>query len=699
MLPSFLVGSYRRYKEDTDVFIRWLSKTAAACSQSSSALPPKQIPKPLQTSSTKVAGARRKVKVQSSKGSAPLATTTPLKHAMSVKDLLQQAETVAAAEKKVTKMPGSIQKAIERAISARQRCASWFRKIGLEKDLSTEGHLYFINALEKALRMLCPIPDGEPIKPAAKSTTESVGLPESLSDHFTNRFELLSVKDTEDILEATGPQIGVHSANNKANQSKARDVYELEVEPSTEYAFAVFCFFEDMHRVQNQLKEIWNLYKIGSCDLVTASMTTNAAIRLVRNAEEEVEGSKMAKLSSWHPYQDICVEIFFYDAVMRGMDVQETLKSRDELQISPFDDFIYLPTFRILRKFQDVYSQVAQIEYPQPILPVRMSYAQRPELLALPNIQKWEQEDQILTQYLLDLGLEGPMLKALREKGHEPWISKLVDDEITSGLKTARAGKISAWTVLAARVFLDIQEVIGDRSKYAYDQLLSTASTAIKTLDFKVIQEMVHPSGEGWMPKDKDLLAKLYHTITHWISPSAVSKAKLGWLAKHPREEKWLVWDEAGPEMQERILEALRAQGLPVIPDSSPEVCQKYRDLKLHGIKPAADGAFLYTHNPVYCGTMVFNLDIDLEQAGFGLANHHVSIFLAAHIYNALQQTKLIRRQWPEMEKMIHLHMRTIFAGKLPTTCKDFSSRCMVCLGFSTRTFARNRRSDSRSFI
>lgn len=31
MLPEVLEGSYRRYKEDTNVFMTWLSQTAKAC--------------------------------------------------------------------------------------------------------------------------------------------------------------------------------------------------------------------------------------------------------------------------------------------------------------------------------------------------------------------------------------------------------------------------------------------------------------------------------------------------------------------------------------------------------------------------------------------------------------------------------------------------------------------------------------------
>ena len=136
-----------------------------------------------------------------------------------------------------------------------------------------------------------------------------------------------------------------------------------------------------------------------------------------------------------------------------------------------------------------------------------------------------------------------------------------MDDEATVALKTVRAGKISAWTVFVARVLLDIQEVIGSELKNAYDQLRDTASTVIKTLDFKLIDGTLHPPGEGWLART--VMSFFSCTILSQIGYLQISflGSKLGWLADHSGGQKCVMWDDASPECKEYISNFLQAKG------------------------------------------------------------------------------------------------------------------------------------------
>ena len=91
-------------------------------------------------------------------------------------------------------------------------------------------------------------------------------------------------------------------------------------------------------------------------------------------------------LSKPNSYEAISIIIFYADSFSRGKDPVAELASTESLRITPFDNFIYLPTARILLK----YAQVAAIkpQYPPPISPIRMSYCCRPELLELSEIKK-----------------------------------------------------------------------------------------------------------------------------------------------------------------------------------------------------------------------------------------------------------------------------------------------------------------------
>lgn len=169
MLPQFLSGSYQRYKDDTTVFTTWLSRTAMTCGYKSPSLtqpasaPPK-VPSDSSNGNTASACLKGKARKEAkAAGQTPKASSNnaespqipTVKYAVTAKDLLRQAELVAASAKPRIQMPTSVQRVVERAIDARQRCASWFQRTGVQKDAaSTERHLHFIDVLQSALGIL-----------------------------------------------------------------------------------------------------------------------------------------------------------------------------------------------------------------------------------------------------------------------------------------------------------------------------------------------------------------------------------------------------------------------------------------------------------------------------------------------------------------------------------------------------------------
>src|SRR5271170_7932950 len=170
MLPAFLTGSYKRYKEDTNVFTTWLSKAAIACgwnardlpeansakSQSQSDAPSKEVRlKGRARKLAKEAAAKDVANAESSKKTAN--QTLPAKnYRVTGKIILQQAEIVAKSKNPLIPLPANVLRVLERAINARRRCSAWFRKTGVDNHYSDAGHLYFIDVLEKALGILKP---------------------------------------------------------------------------------------------------------------------------------------------------------------------------------------------------------------------------------------------------------------------------------------------------------------------------------------------------------------------------------------------------------------------------------------------------------------------------------------------------------------------------------------------------------------
>jgi hypothetical protein len=187
MLPEILAGSYARYKEDTSVFTTCkinslqsrlldfglhvltchsgLSQAAVACGwkgslDSGSVSKPQQPLQPLEPNkgsngpSKRLKGKARKQaekdKSENKTESSGFSSEPGVKHTITTKDLLRQAEVVAGR----INMPTGLRRVLERAIHARQRCAEWFQTSMVENKYSNEGHQHFIEVLEQTLDIL-----------------------------------------------------------------------------------------------------------------------------------------------------------------------------------------------------------------------------------------------------------------------------------------------------------------------------------------------------------------------------------------------------------------------------------------------------------------------------------------------------------------------------------------------------------------
>ena len=53
--------------------------------------------------------------------------------------------------------------------------------------------------------------------------------------------------------------------------------------------------------------------------------------------------------------------------------------------------------------------------------------------------------------------------------------------------------------------------------------------------------------------------------------------------------------------------------------------------------------------------------------AGIKLANHHLTIFAVAHLYNALQQAQVVQGKWPELGKNHRVAYRAAIRRQTPS--------------------------------
>ena len=697
MLPEILAGSYIRYKEDTNVFTTWLSQAAVACGYKPAQREQyKQWPAEQQTPTItpRLKGKARKEAKAAAAESKKLsddfeAPRTTVKYNITTQELLNQAEAVANCKKAAVKVPDSVVRIVQRAIGARKRCASWFQKTGiLSEEGSTNTHLHFVATLERALSTLRPDLQlsemASPVKGSSPTTTASI-------EELKNRFSVLGLEETGDDFDPAAAEAATNII--VAKKSPAKDcvveIYELEDQSDIEHAFIIFCFFEDLHRLQEFLQETWKEYKTSNCDLTVASVTTNLAFNLVRRAEDELIANLDPKrYSKPDSYRALSKTIFYEDSFARGENPEEKLASNESLRLTPFDDFIYLPTARTLLNFRRMMK--LEIDYPQPMPPFRFNYISRPELLELPETKKAEREHLLLSQLLMDSSLNDvikPGLEKQRDRESPP------EDEFSDGLlKLRKDGEVSAWIVFASRVVLDINDILGEDIKRGYRELRQAGAAATKTLDLQTEgNELVPGGGLCWHINDVRFAEDVHEFAEFWIKEAPLPSVKAMFAATQKPEDEPLEFHQLPQEIQDR----LRAQGIHN-DDVSAEHKANAKRMDLSPIKPAEDPAFIFNCNPLYCGSLAFNIAIDMEIAGIKLANHHLTIFAVAHLYNALQQTKVVQGKWPELDQIIELHIGQLFAGKLPTKPSECHTRLSVRMGASASDFARNRRTTTR---
>ncbi|KAI4258125.1 MAG: hypothetical protein L6R42_005287, partial [Xanthoria sp. 1 TBL-2021] len=509
-------------------------------------------------------------------------------------------------------------------------------------------------------------------------------------------------------------------------------------------------FFEDLHRTQEFINDLWCKYKAKKCDLHTAAVTTNAAFDLVRQAEEDLIAQAPAVFDRKRSYDSIAIIVFYADALQKGICPETRLKSNEPLQTTPFDDFIYLSTAKILMKFTFIADlpEGCDLPYPAPCPPLRFSYISRPELLGTPEMNRKEREDSILSKLIIDKQLWNTYKQVAGSETSPP----PPEDEFSESLdRLTKWGILSAALVFEARIYLDIQDVMGDDIGRGHQDLLRHTNTIDKIMNLKVVDGAwdVGSTGERWHERDVDVVMRIKQTSMSWIidtPTNAFPKFKEFYLATHPSEEgrafqssglgtsrqhgtpPQLVdppersspgklldsnampsknsklsslsvryhrvpegLDPGDPEFQKLLRKQLAEEG--VVPDDEPpdpKHEENARKLNLKSIQASKDPNYLFTTNPIYCGIVSFSMLTDFEAAGISLSNWHKSIWPTAHLYNALQQSSGISRSWPEMDKLIDLHMNALFADHIPLSAHEFYVRFALALGLPMSSISRN---------
>lgn len=105
--------------------------------------------------------------------------------------------------------------------------------------------------------------------------------------------------------------------------------------------------------------------------------------------------------------------------------------------------------------------------------------------------------------------------------------------------------------------------------------------------------------------------------MTHfWIKEAPLANFKEILLAEHNSgdQPRPIAIEDLPSDMRAGLVQRMRAKEVdPYNENVLPEHKANAEKLNLEPIKPAQDPGFLYNHNPLYSGTMAFNITIDMK--------------------------------------------------------------------------------------
>ena len=576
----------------------------------------------------------------------------------------------------------------------------------MKNGLSNEGHTYLIEVLETALTKLSPLRANEhndqtPETGNQEDGQSAPGNTESLHD-FSHQFEALNIKQSEDLDDISLPE----KSNQEAPDSNPKnEEFELAAADDADIIFQIYCFFEDLHEIQDFLQETWRRYKSGDIDLINATLTTTAAIELVKQAEERILAVRPNRVTYDDPYRNLTSRIYFANALEQGSSLDNYLKSIDSSNITSFEEFVYLPTARTLMNFKSIHKKVTSLPGHKRIECLylsQLSYIVRSELRELPAIGKWVQEDEVLSKLLLDVDLYQAVLVHVPSHDGDNLTADLkvdrpIEDAISKGIRLIRENhKVSVWTVFACRALLDIMDILGVESLASYEKMMDTAKVALAELDVETNPDgrLVPREGEEtWLRQDYKPVLRLFQTARVRVIHNATPILKREALNKESAPGT-LDPQTLDPETHQPLEKRLQAQhGDDLRLDNSHMLPQHQGSAQKSDLRPirhSKDELSMFKLNPLYCGMMCFQMMLDLEASGITLSNRYESIFLVANVYNAGIQTGLLDGPWAELDTVIDLHKQSLFAGEVPTTPREMYSRMRIKLHINAQISSRH---------
>ncbi|KUJ22638.1 uncharacterized protein LY89DRAFT_728758 [Mollisia scopiformis] len=444
-------------------------------------------------------------------------------------------------------------------------------------------------------------------------------------DKLRNIFEAL---DLDEPSFEQPPSEGVKATKPTTSTTWTLKKDEAEDE---EKLLAIYCLYEDLNLLRQDIGMLWTDYRAGRSDLVSVSVATNAALEFGIYVEAEFLET-YPDLTTGYKIMIALLSIF------RSPGWSSTFLAVETEQI---DKGCYVVVKQVLGYWLSMdaltaWTTVTSID--QMVL----------SAVCASNSQVYQQDVQ---KDIESKAADAYELRILRYKSdlfsiaseaavHEVLHHELpVVDLVTQTLRDSianRAGGKSLSAVFSSQAFLDIKEIMGESVSDGFNELR-------RFRDYLDVQR----------------------DLSSLVSSAKGSLDKMKRLIDEDICQQWK--NEARSQM-------FHANGSRLAADSVP--APAFKLLKEH---------------PLLCGLLLFYCQMNLQRVGMHSADSRISILACSHLYNAVQKAQLLSRQWDDLEHIFSNHSdKDFFLGSRPETLTTILRQWALVNGISTTFFSNH---------
>ncbi|WWC86002.1 uncharacterized protein L201_000873 [Kwoniella dendrophila CBS 6074] len=504
---------------------------------------------------------------------------------------------------------------LNRCISLRYRCLKRFLKI---PGASTQSHAHFIDVLNGVYNTFVVH-----LKQMASSTDESTKTFTYKSTQ--NRFAELESKQEDEVEDLPDIYLPEPPCPPSATPARIRCTPEPDQE---ELIIRVLAFFEDMHDIRDEIVAIWERYKSRQIDLITASVTTNTALELLKKPNEDIVKHVLPAFGGDFR---LVIAILYniltmpHTGRLNRQIVNFNLINDNDILNTTIYDHLLLPLNQLLHGMSDVIVDgFAPIYRPG-------HYGQYNPNLDFHNVpvsQRWHQSQILICESFTDYFLLGNLgdrqgaIPSAPVVGDEKNTNLFFIDEITTEMSHfSKTKKPTLLLIIYCQIFVDINLVLGSDAKRGVSELVQGATDMLKTFDRRKQHEVQPPNGT-W-PKENEMIVDIF---------------------RHELD----IWKTMTPQRQ------------------MYSIVPNHMSVQLS----------LFERDPMLCGLVLFRLRMKYQQLGLTLVNAYGAVLSTAHLYTACKNSGVEPGQpfpdWPDMNMVIELHGKEdIFGGKFPRTIDD----------------------------